>query len=112
MHNYETSDVLQHYGVPGMKWGVRKDRRSGSSSSTKRRSKRNSAPDKGTTVKQTVKTHVSKGANFVKENKTAIIVAGLSAATIATGHGYLGPFVGLAVGAVTGNANEENQQRR
>lgn len=28
-------DKLKHYGVPGMKWGVRKDRKSGSSRSKK-----------------------------------------------------------------------------
>ncbi len=30
-------DCLEHYGVKGMKWGVRKDRTSGSSSRRKRR---------------------------------------------------------------------------
>ena len=41
-------DILEHYGVKGMKWGVRKDRSSGSSSSSSSSSKKSSSEGKTT----------------------------------------------------------------
>lgn len=40
MWTYNHSDELMHHGVKGMKWGVRKDRRSGSSSGKSKLSKK------------------------------------------------------------------------
>lgn len=37
---YTQEDHIQHYGVKGMEWGVRKDRSSGSSRKTKRQDKK------------------------------------------------------------------------
>ena len=47
------SDYLAHYGVPGMKWGVRKDRRA-SGSGSKKRGKSDSSLAGRTTGKATV----------------------------------------------------------
>lgn len=69
------NDELIHYGVKGMKWGVRKDGR-----------KRQNGFER----------KVEKGRTFVKNNGGALMVAGLSAGLIASGHAYLAPFVGFA----------------
>ena len=74
-------DVLEHYGVKGMKWGVRKDRKkSGSGSSRKSSDKKSSDKKKsvikgvsGESVKKAVSnassSAVSKVKNLVKERK-------------------------------------------
>lgn len=75
---------MRHYGTPGMRWGVRKDRKR-SGRSTKTKQKRN----------QTLEKYIANGRKFVKDNAGSLAVAGLSAAVIASGHAYLGPFVTL-----------------
>lgn len=89
-------DELRHHGVPGMKWGVRKDRkRSGRSS--KSHKKRQWIADE----------QIAKGRKFVKDNAGSLIVAGISAAAIASGHAYLGPFITMAGNGVVSNIKRD-----
>lgn len=79
---------LMHYGVKGMKWGVRKDRKtSGSTKSSKKKTveaKKTSDSDFERLVK--------KGKQFAKDNAPGLVAAGLSVTAIAVGQSYLVPI--------------------
>ena len=62
MWTYNHSDELMHHGVKGMKWGVRKDRQSGSSSGKSKLSKK---------IKKTIDTRKKKKAKERAEEARA-----------------------------------------
>lgn len=69
-----------HYGVKGMKWGVRKDRRNRQNG---------------------FKRKVAKGQAFVEDNAPALLAAGLSVTAIAAGQSYLVPVISTGGQIVT-----------
>ena len=76
MLDYELE--LRHYGVKGMKWGVRKDRRQNGFGR-----------------------RVAKGRKFVNDNAPALLAAGLSVTAIAAGQSYLVPVISTGGQIVT-----------
>lgn len=68
------NNELKHYGVPGMKWGVRKDRSSGSSKTTGNKTKRITKEKIKEKTKKQCKKAVRKGAEMtVKLANTALM---------------------------------------
>lgn len=81
---HDDYDALVHYGVKGMKWGIRRNRkRSNSGDKQKTKTNKNSALEK-------VDSAIKKGANFVNRNKKTLAVVGASAALTAAGLNWLG----------------------
>lgn len=86
-------DDLKHYGVKGMKWGIRRDRRSLSRSSS---SKKDNSTSKIASV-------TNKGKEFVKRNKRTLISVGITSGLAATGLAWL---TGPAMAAYNISATE------
>lgn len=84
---YYSDDYLCHYGVRGMRWGVRKSRGGYSRVSTsKGRQKRGSFNSISSRVQSTtnaVKTTTSNAVNYVKANPKKVIGVGVGAVAFA-----------------------------
>lgn len=100
------NEYLAHYGVIGMKWGVRKSRGGYSQSSkTHGRSKRGQSNSISTKLKQatnTAKGTISNAVNYVKANPHKVIGVGVGAVTFAA----LSTSPALAAGVSAYNASQ------
>ena len=90
-------DELVHYGVKGMKWGIRRNKkRSNSSAKQKTKSDKNSVLEKtGSAMK--------KAASFVNRNKKTLAIVGTSAALTAVGLNWLGSSALMAYNIASRN---------
>lgn len=80
---------LYHYGVKGMKWGIRRKR----PKSVSKKSKTTNRDTSNNSVSDKIKQSVDKGRDFVSRNKKTIALAALSTAFTAAGMGYVGSSI-------------------
>ena len=88
-------DTLTHYGVKGMKWGVRKtDRQLGHKpAARKTRTDSGRSGKAGSNTTKKITQAVNRGRDFVSRNKKTIAVVGLSTALSAAGMAWVGSAV-------------------
>lgn len=100
------NDYLAHYGVIGMKWGVRKSRggysQSTKSSGRRKRGQSSTAASKLKQVSKTAKNAVSSAVKYTKANPHKIIGIGVGAVTFAA----LSTSPALAAGVSAYNASQ------
>lgn len=102
----DNNDYLQHAGVKGMKWGVRKKRVSSSTSSrrTSRGTTAKTTPNDATSKKKSGARKVSIGKKFVntiKSKKTRQLIA--STAAVTSGALWVASAVLPGAGAIAAN---------
>lgn len=86
---------LQHYGIKGMRWGIRKQTAS-SNGGRKKRSKKEEAEIKEHRIRR-ARASIKAGASFMKKNAPTIAAATVTVALTGAHMGMIAPLASAAV---------------
>lgn len=105
-----SQEELTHFGVKGMKWGIRRKRNNPSTgksrnSSGKSEEELKAKAERSAARKEKVSSAISAGKEFMKRNGPTIAAAVASTAAAALGFGYLNSVINAANTVATREAN-------
>lgn len=105
-----SQEELAHFGVKGMKWGIRRKRNNPSTGKSRKSSGKSEAElkakaERSAARKEKVSSAISAGKEFMKRNGPTIAAAVATTAAAALGFGYLNSIINAANTVATREAN-------